>query len=379
MLNSFSYWEQTTFLSGYDVIIVGSGIVGLSAALNLKLSKPNLAIAILEAGFLPSGASTKNAGFACFGSISEMLDELESSTEDELLNIVEMRWKGLEKLRQNLGDDALDFQPNSGYEIFRNSDQIFAEKCINKIDYFNNLLKNVIQKPDIFAVNNTKIGEFGLRDIGSIIQNKYEAQIDTGKMMRAYLQKVQSLGVSVFNNCKVETVENTSEGVNLICNQGIFKSKKVIIATNAFTAQLFPDLDITPGRGQVLVTEEIPDLKIKGTFHYDKGYYYFRNINNRILIGGGRNIDFKAEETTNLGITEPVQIQLEKILKEVILPGQSFKIEHRWSGIMAFGEKLEPIIKNFEPNIFCAVRCNGMGIALGSLMGEKVSDLLLQS
>lgn len=379
MSNNFSYWEQNSFLSVYDVIIIGSGIVGLSAALKLKLSRPDFAVAILESGFLPSGASTKNAGFACFGSISEMMDELESSTEDELLQIVEMRWKGLEKLRKNLGDDALDFQPNYGYEIFRNSDHKFAEKCIDKIDYFNNLLKNVIQKPDIFSVNNQKICDFGLAYIGSIIQNKYESQIDTGKMMRTYLQKVQSLGVFVFNNCKVEKIDHTSEGVNLICDQGNFKSKKVIIASNAFTPQLFPELDITPGRGQVLVTEEIPDLKIKGTFHYNKGYYYFRNIHNRILIGGGRNIDFKAEETIKLAITEPVQNQLEKILKEVILPGQNFKIEHRWSGIMAFGEKLEPIIKKLEPNIFCAVRCNGMGVALGSLMGEKVSDLVLES
>ena len=29
------------------------------------------------------------------------------------------------------------------------------------------------------------------------------------------------------------------------------------------------------------------NLKIKGSFHYEKGYYYFRNIDNRILLGGG--------------------------------------------------------------------------------------------
>jgi gamma-glutamylputrescine oxidase len=59
MGQSFSYWEQKSFLSDCDVIIVGSGIVGLNAALRLKKNKLSLNVGVLEAGFLPSGASTK--------------------------------------------------------------------------------------------------------------------------------------------------------------------------------------------------------------------------------------------------------------------------------------------------------------------------------
>ena len=44
---------------------------------------------------------------------------------------------------------------------------------------------------------------------------------------------------------------------------------------------------------------------------------------------------------------------------------------------MAFGKELNPIIKQVKPNLFCAVRCNGMGIAMGSLVGEEVADLAL--
>ena len=44
MKNNFSYWEQESFLSGFDVLIIGSGIVGLSAALSLKSQKPKLKI-----------------------------------------------------------------------------------------------------------------------------------------------------------------------------------------------------------------------------------------------------------------------------------------------------------------------------------------------
>ena len=70
-----SFWEKDTFLNNTDIIIIGSGIVGLNAAIHLKEQNPTLKIIVVERGSLPCGASTKNAGFACFGSMSELIDE----------------------------------------------------------------------------------------------------------------------------------------------------------------------------------------------------------------------------------------------------------------------------------------------------------------
>lgn len=76
-MQNLSYWERETFLKNIDVLIVGSGIVGLSAALHLKEKSPSLNVVIAERWTFPFGASTKNAGFSCFGSVSELLDDLE--------------------------------------------------------------------------------------------------------------------------------------------------------------------------------------------------------------------------------------------------------------------------------------------------------------
>ncbi|WP_449435744.1 NAD(P)/FAD-dependent oxidoreductase [Pedobacter steynii] len=152
-----------------------------------------------------------------------------------------------------------------------------------------------------------------------------------------------------------------------------------MLCTNAFVKDLLPSLDVVPGRGQVIITKPIKDLKVKGTFHYNKGYYYFRNIDGRILLGGGRNLDFKTEETTEFGLTELVQNELKKLLSDVILPDTFYEIEQSWSGIMAFGSAIDPIIKEIKPNIFCAVRCNGMGIAMGTQTGEDAARLVMKS
>src|SRR5690554_7400913 len=69
---NFSFWENKNWFSDIDFAIIGSGIVGLHTALRLRRLYPASKIVIFEKGMLPQGASTKNAGFACFGSLSEI-------------------------------------------------------------------------------------------------------------------------------------------------------------------------------------------------------------------------------------------------------------------------------------------------------------------
>ncbi len=376
--NTFSYWERTAFIDDADVIIIGSGIVGLSAALNLKKQQPKLNVLVLERGFLPTGASTKNAGFACFGTVSEQLKGLEQASEDEVAALVSYKWRGLQRLRENLGDAAMDFQQHGGYELFMDNEPGHAEHCKDQVSRLNKLLKDATGLTDIYSPADAKIADFSFKGVRGMIYNPYEGQLHTGKMMRALMDKVYSLGVMVLNNCTIQQVSREDGFVRLATNQGDFKAGKVILATNAFANQLFPDLKVIPGRGQVLVTKSVEGLKLKGTYHFDEGYYYFRNIDGRVLFGGGRNLDFKAEETWDFGHTEAVKEKLTGYLKEVILPDQPFEIDYWWSGIMGFGEDISPIVKEVEPNIYCAVRCNGMGVAMGSLVGEEVAGLALR-
>jgi len=375
----FSYWERSSFIDNADVIIIGSGLVGLSAALYLKKNEPSLKVLVLEHGFLPSGASTKNAGFACFGTVSEQLESLQHSSEEEVARLVNYKWRGLQRLRQNLGDSNIDYQQHGGYELFMADEKFHADRQIEKIPYLNNLLKQAIGTDNIYSVANNKIADFGFDKISGMIYNPFEGQIDTGKMMRALLNKVYDAGILVLNSCSVTSIDQQDNGVHLTTSQGNFKAGKVILATNAFANQLFPELKVIPGRGQVLVTKPIDGLKLKGTYHFNQGYYYFRNINNRILFGGGRNLDFEAEATWEFGHTEKVKQQLTTHLNEVILPGQNAEIDYWWSGIMGFGDDITPIVKQVEPNVFCAVRCNGMGVAMGSLVGEEVAALTLKT
>jgi gamma-glutamylputrescine oxidase len=367
---NYSYWELKEWFTNIDFTIVGSGIVGLNCALALKKKHPKAKVLILEKGMLPQGASTKNAGFACFGSLSEIIDDLNAHTEEEVYNLVDNRWKGLQLLRKNLGDKNIDFQHHKGFELCDSED--FFEECLARKKEINNLLTPIF-KEDVFSVSDNI---FNFKKVyHSYIVNNFEGQIDTGKMATQLLLKAQKNGIKILNNIVVERFVENENNVNIKTNRLDFYTKKLCIATNGFANKILNE-NVQPARAQVLITKPIKNLKIKGTFHLDKGYYYFRNIDNRILFGGGRNLDFKTEETAEFGETAIIQNELEKILKETILPDTNFEVEHRWSGIMGVGDQKNAIVKQLSNHVFCGVRLGGMGVAIGSLVGKELAELI---
>jgi len=180
------------------------------------------------------------------------------------------------------------------------------------------------------------------------------------------------------NNIEIKHFEKVSDKIEIETDQMIrFTTAQLLICINGFAKKLLPDLDVEPARGQVLLTSPIDKLPWRGTFHYKQGFYYFRNLDKRILLGGARNLALDDEKTFSLQTTETIQQELERFLKEVIIPGKKFDIELRWSGTMGIGREKMPIHKEISPGVFCCVRMSGMGVALAPLLGEKTAKMMV--
>ncbi len=372
-----SYWEQQSFLT-YDHIIIGAGIVGLSLAIELREKYPAATILVLERGLLPTGASSRNAGFACMGSLTELLDDLTIMNPDEVVSLFELRKKGLEKLRHRLGDERIGYAANGSYELMGEAELPDLER----LDEINQMLQPILGK-DAFRRADEKITDFGFNTqyTKALIENNCEGEIHTGKMLRALTNLAIAKGIEIKTGAEVLRYEEEQNYVAVFINDPFRKEEIVLhtttlsICTNAFTKQLLPDVDVVPGRGQVLITQPIAGLKFKGIFHFDKGYYYFREIDGRILIGGGRNLDFERERSTDFMLNEDIQVALEEKLAHIIIPGTHFSIEQRWTGIMAFGANKQPIVQKFSDRLYGAFRMGGMGVAIGSQVAATLARL----
>lgn len=317
------------------------------------------------------GASTRNAGFACFGSLTEILSDAEKMGWNKTLDLVKMRFEGLQKIQKYFPSDEIDFDLCGGFEILNN------DQPLRKIDEVNSKLKSITGLEKTFILNQEKLKEFGFSESGSLVENPCEGSLHSGKLMQKLLEKCHELKIEFLFNSEVQNVEEKNSEIEISLNENLqLKTEKIIFCTNAFSSNLIQNEEIVPARGQILLTEPIENLKLKGTFHYDEGFIYFRNLGNRLLLGGARNQDFETEKTTEFFTTEFLQNYLENFLKTVILPNQNPKIEMRWSGIMAVGNEKSPIVKQLSERQFCAVRLSGMGVALAPEIGENIAEMI---
>ncbi len=359
-----SYWEKDSLLKSYDVIIVGAGIVGLMSALFYKQEHPAARVTVIERGFLPKGASTRNAGFACVGSISEHIADTDLESESNIKKRIKRRHEGLKLLRKTLGDKAIGYEACGGRELFTSQEAF--ENSASQIERFNGWMSDLLGEEDVYKTD-TLNGY-------PVIYNRLEGALHPGRMMQELIHRIGLQGVEVKWNSSVEDI--SPAGVITLSGGQQLEAKKILIAANGFVKRLLPDLEIKPARGYVFVTNEIPEMPWKGIFHHDNGYIYFRNINDRLLIGGARNLAVDEETTDQFGTNQQIKDHLVHFVDEVLeLPG-SWQIEHEWSGIMGFTSTKTPIVKQLDKHRFVASGLSGMGIAIGSEIGRKAVALL---
>lgn len=365
---NFSFWEKYFIESPTDITIIGSGIVGLSTAISIKSSRPELSVKILERGSSPYGASTKNAGFACFGSVSELLDDIENMGEHACMEVVKMRWDGLHKLKSRVSESVMKYQNVGGTELFRYQDAELEAKCLDQMSYCNELMSDHLLISQCYTIQkNNLLESFDY----TAIFNQYEGTINPVWMMNELTRQAISLGVNIINGIKVENI-NIPEHTITASDNLLIHYNKLIVCTNGFAAQLLPELPVVPARNQVLITTPIAGLDLPSAYHVDKGYIYFRQYEGRILLGGGRNMDSATESTSEFGNTEVIRSYLLNVL-ETIHPGASEKVEHWWSGILGVGESKFPICTWAHEDVLVGVRLGGMGVAIGSFLGEKLA------
>jgi gamma-glutamylputrescine oxidase len=370
-IDELSFWEKSSYFENIDFLIIGSGIVGMSTALFLKVKYPKAKIVIIERGYLPTGASSKNAGFTCFGSPTELYDDLQHISEHQVWETFSDRYNGLKSLFELVEPESIQYDACKSWDLIASN----AKNDINPnfIKYINEKALKITKVKEIYREDSAAISHFGFQHIKTAYCNSLEGGINTGLLIKSLYQKVIEADVQVIFGIEALSMENSNNNVEIFTNRGIIKSEHCIIATNGFASQWI-DEDIQPARAQVLVTNPIPNLKVRGTFHYEKGYYYFRNIGDRILLGGGRNIDIKGENTANFGTTDAIQNRLKSLLRETILPNEEFNIDYTWSGIMGVGATKSPILRMLNKNTAIGVRLGGMGVALGSQVGKKLSS-----
>lgn len=368
-MTTFSYWEQQC-LDSVDWVVVGAGLVGLQSARCLKEFNPKSRVLVLDAHAMGNAASLRNAGFACFGSAGELLDEIQRTSEAEAVSLYEKRFFGIQRLLQRYGSHQLGFEATGGMEVFSAADAAESDRVIGSLPYLNQLLEP-LQPGGAFAVCDTR--PTGMKVLDQGVMAPAEGGLQTHLLYQTVRQDALAHGVEIYEGMRVLGWVESTSAVEVQLENGMpIKAQRLLVCTNGFTKQLMPAVAVSPARGQVFVTSPLPELPFQGIFHANQGYIYFRSLGNRLLIGGARNLDFAGEETFDMSVTSAFEQHLKAYVETVVLPGSEVDFTHRWSGIMGMDNNRNPLIGWHSDRVCLAVRMGGMGVALSSWVAEEV-------
>ena len=364
---SISYWELDYYRE-HDFVIVGGGITGINTALCIKQQQPWKSVLVIDHHWLGGGASSKNAGFVCFGSPTEILDDIQNFGENITTQLIARRWEGAKRLLETVPHSKMEFLKTGGYEVYDH--QTLPEP--DHIENLNSIMSKITSKENYFELKkNTISSSFDPK----AIYMREEGRINPKKMMHFLYQKAIQLGINFIND-HVLNIDIHANQVELQ-NFGRVTFGKCGMTLNGYIKNLIPDSDVKPARNVVIITEDLPEINWDSVVHYNKGYVYFRRIGNKILLGGGRNLDPQKETSDKIEVNEKISTYLQDFLCNKLCNHKDVKIIHQYIGILGFGNDKIPVVKPYSSDILLASGLGGMGVAIGSQLGKELADKMI--
>lgn len=348
-----SYWDFN-LPKQLDFCIIGAGFTGIGIAIGLREKYPKAEIALMER--LPTGAaaSTKNAGFLCFGSPTEILDSIETIGEKKTFDLLSLRRKGANTLNNICASLNINMVKTGGHEVF--TDKISFAKTRDNLLVINALLKDIDPEMQWSQKKST------WAKIGHTLFSPAEQQIHPGTVHEALIKHLRKLNIPAYHSCTLTAHKKDGNNIAVEINGKMhLKTRCLLMATNAFQKGL---KEVVPARNIVRLYKPQNQTSIKANIHYDRGYVYMRNVGKYFLIGGGRNVDMAHEQTDEFGENATVESYLEKSLYKLIKMHIEPEPLWQWSGIITTGKNGMPLFKRLTKNTYYVGRYAGMGVAL---------------
>ena len=157
----------------------------------------------------------------------------------------------------------------------------------------------------------------------------------------------------------------------------VITARNILVATNGFTGGITGMPVVHQARGLVLVVQGAGIDRWTGSWHAERGFTYWRDVEGGLLIGGGRHLDIPGERTMEAGVNPVIRDYLWTFLHETL--GVSVEtVTDQWNGVMGFPEgRKTPHMTQVKPGVWLAAGLSGMGVALGLGLGRDVVGKIL--
>jgi glycine/D-amino acid oxidase-like deaminating enzyme len=367
-----------------DVAIIGGGFTGLSAALHLKEAEPGLQVAVLEQAYIGYGASGRNAGFAMtlFGlTLSLTALRFGRQAAAEAHRYMEQAVDYVGELIAHYGI-ACDYERPGFLRVA--TSPAYVRRIREEIELAHRLGLTGIEWLDAQAVREQVNSP---RYLGAWWEPRC-ALLNPLRYVRGLKRAAEGLGVHIYEHTPVRAIERWPGGFLLRTPQGILRAEKLVFAANAYSHRLpFIRRKQVPAFTYIVVTEPLsPERLAPIGWRNRQGiedarnlvHYYRLTPDNRLLMGGG-DVGVPFGSRMDLDENERIFRELEAYIPEVFPSLKGVRIEYRWGGPVSVTVDMAPALGYVgDRRAVYALGCIGHGVALTTMNGQIVRDLILE-
>jgi glycine/D-amino acid oxidase-like deaminating enzyme len=360
-----------------EVAVVGGGYCGLCAA--LELARAGVRVAVLDAGPLGAGASSRNGGMVG--------------------GAVRLDWHGLGR---RLGPRRAEALLDGARASFEFLEQLIARERLDAAyERCGRFL--LAGHPAQLRAYERRVAALGARAEGVRIVPRARQREEIGtdfyhggiliqpagalhpaRFLRGLASAARSAGALLHAGAAVRRIGREAGGFVLATERGPVRSADVIIATNGYTGPLTPGLQrrVIPVSSYIIATEELPleltrGLSPNGRMFVDErrllSYFRLSPDRRRVLFGGRVSLADVDERQSAQGL----YMRLIQVWPE--LAGR--RISHSWKGKVAFTFDRLPHMGMLADGpiagVHFAMGCNGSGVAMASYLGHQIALKLL--
>jgi glycine/D-amino acid oxidase-like deaminating enzyme len=209
---------------------------------------------------------------------------------------------------------------------------------------------------------------------GTRLVNPRDGEVDPSALVAAIARQLKP--DSIREGVDVVGVDPRRNGVVVTTNDGSCEAGVVILATNAYTPQLAPNVKIQPTRAQMLATAPESRTLVDAPTYSHFGYRYWRQLaSGEMLVGGWRDTSMNTELTYFAEPTQEIQDHLDSGLAAL---GASARVTHRWAGIMGFTESGLPLTGPLDGmrNTYICAGFTGHGMGFAFMSAKQVAEAI---
>ncbi|GAB2174462.1 NAD(P)/FAD-dependent oxidoreductase [Dongia sp. agr-C8] len=369
--NPHGTWPRLTESIRADVCVVGGGLTGLSAALNL--AERGFKVALIEANRIGWGASGRNGGQINTGlrkSPQELIARFGKARGKALFDLAEearsIIWERVEK-----HGISCDLRHGNMLLASKPGDLAWMEEEIACFEREMNYTKaKLLDRNAIRSEIASEIYHGGIKDSGGGHLHPLNYALGLAKA-------AEDAGVQMFEHTAATKIDDDGARITVTTEAGRIEADYAVLGCNAYLGALEPRIagKIMPIANFVITTEPLPEDEARalipsGSCACDTKFvvsYYRVTADNRLLFGGGER--YNTQEPADIaGFVQPYMLQVFPQLA-----GQ--RIDYGWGGMLAITMHRLPHLGRVG-RVYYAQGYSGMGVAITGIAGKLIAEAM---